>query len=492
MQRIIRVSPYTISAFIFYLFLRSISRKLFNVFIIFSFIVTCFVFPTLKIYGNIDLDYVNSVFYTNKQEALSYISITPLKVYVLLLLLGFFKFLIVRVKHATIISKKWKILFLIIFLLPPLRKIVKKEPFVPNYIYVLPAKLPYTFALYYNDVKHQHNFINREIKKVPTWEIISKPDTIAQRNVVVVIGESVRKDFLHSYGFPIENTPFIENSNNIQFNNVISAGGHTIPSLLRTISWADSITNYEMNNNIISLSKKIGYKTFWISNQGLKGVHDSPISVIGETADDFLCLNNQGYREINSFDDEMLPYFFKILEDKKPKLIVLHMYGSHVSACDRTGGVYDEFIGSEEISCYNKSIKNLDNFLEKVNSALVNTKQGFDMVYFSDHGMKLENNILSHGGFYQSNYDIPLILWSDRIKQSQQINAVRRSYDFLQLFSEITGVKTKNIKRNYTFASEDSVKNLKTDIILDDFTDAKLGNYKDLPKNPLSPLFEKE
>ncbi len=112
-------------------------------------------------------------------------------------------------------------------------------------------------------------------------------------------------------------------------------------------------------------------------------------------------------------DGNMIPYYEKILgENEKHKLIILHMIGSHPSACDKTGGEYDEFIVSKEISCYNKTIKNLDDFLKKVYEPLRNSNQNFYMIYVSDHGLAIsKNKNMTHKHRFRQNYQVPLILW---------------------------------------------------------------------------------
>ncbi|MBS9766092.1 MAG: phosphoethanolamine transferase [Flavobacteriaceae bacterium] len=339
---------------------------------------------------------------------------------------------------------------------------------------------------YYLEAREdKENFINA-LKKSDSWEIVAKPKQLPKKNIVVVIGESVRKDFLHSYGFPIKNTPFIDNSNRIQFEDYISVATHTVQSLTHTIALSDNLIDYNVANNMISLSKKVGYKTYWISVQGMFGKYSSPISEIGLQANFhyFLPKNKWTHQK----DDAMLPHFKKVMKDTaKQKVIVLHMQGSHPLVCDRTGGVYDEFIKSEELSCYNRSIKDLDEFLKNVYTELIKTGEDFDMIYFSDHGLKIkEDGYILHGNAKEC-YQVPLLLWSNQIKSTKKIKATRTGKDFLYLFSEILGVKTENIQRNYQFVSEDKNDDKEIEVNTED-----RKKYKDLESNPVSLIFEEE
>jgi len=77
---------------------------------------------------------------------------------------------------------------------------------------------------------------------------------------VMVIGESARRDFMHVYGFPINNTPFMDSANGILFNHYISAALSTIPSLTSSLTQAPKLAN-----SVIALTKNgdllpIGYQ----------------------------------------------------------------------------------------------------------------------------------------------------------------------------------------------------------------------------------------
>ncbi len=379
----------------------------------------------------------------------------------MLILLGIFTFYIIKSKRINIqISNKVKWLLLLFLLSFPLKKIVfprdTKED-ISEYFYILPLKKIALVHLYF-EVKKEDEFIKKASKTPPSWNILERKEQAPNKNIVVVIGESVRKDCLHSYGFSVENTPFIDTSNCIQFSNYVATASHTVPSLLRTIALSNDLLSYELSNNIVTLSKAVGYETHWISNQGKIGIYNSPISIIGCYSDFYHFDYKKDTKPTAITDDEMLPLFYKVLEKKNSikKMIVLHMYGSHPTACDRTAGAYTKFIQSKEISCYDETIRNLDSFLNDVYVALQKTEEDFELVYFSDHGLKIqENKTFVHTEDVKEAYDIPLLIWNSKITAPKKINVNRTAKDFLHLFCEILEVKTENIQRNYTFISDD-------------------------------------
>ncbi|PIE50000.1 MAG: hypothetical protein CSA38_05345 [Flavobacteriales bacterium] len=483
---------FVIQTFAFFLLIASASRKLLNFFIVFSFFLSCFVLPTLTIYGNINYNYISSIYYTNMDESVSYIKLIPFWVYLSLLLLAVYSVFLLKTKSLKLtLPKMTKVLLLVFLISFPLKKALEPinlEPTdqgtkISDFFYFQPLEKVTLLSLYF-DVKKEDEKLKKQSQKPATWEIIkSSPDKTSNKTIVLVIGESVRKDFLHSYGFPIQNTPFIDASYHIQFDNYYAVAPHTFASLLRTISLSNDLENFETNNNILSLAKKIGYKTYWISNQGRIGYHDSPVTIIANQADEMVFLKKGNHDSSNLQDAEMLPYFEQVMDKKEaqPRLIVLHMTGSHPSSCDRTDDEYDEFILSDDISCYNKSIKMLDSFLEKVHHQLVKNDEDFSLIYFSDHGLKLKNNMLSHGINKQA-FQVPFLLWQSDLKETRQIKATRTGKDFLHFFSQILGIETKNAQRNYQFISEE--KNDDKSLRVND-GDKKVIDYNSLKNNSL-------
>ncbi len=463
---------YTVETFIFYLFLVSIHQKLFKIFVALSFLLTLFIFPSIVVSGGVTMGYIEACLYTDTQEMSSYFTLVPYWVFGVLLLVLLYSLFLLKQNYlfSCIVKKKYRkivtLFLLFLVLINPVKKYIKYGflEIEDRYRYSNVILLRYFLNIDSNIrmAISNHNFMQEALKKECDWNIINRSNMESSRNIVVVMGESVRKDFLHSYGFPIENTPFIDSSPNIQFNNCYSIASNTVPSILRTIAFSEDSKEIHLNNNIFSLSKLLGYQTFFISNQGSSGVFDSPISSLGKIADHYIFMNMGDFKSVKCNSDvNMLSYVDSIAKKNiVNKLIVIHMYGSHPSACVSTCNEYDEFIISEDISCYNKSIRNLDFFLKQIYFTLVETNENFDMIYFSDHGVRInENNTLVHSPNYKQSYEIPLIIWSSNLNEQSKIDAARINSDFMHLFSEILGVETSNIKKEYKFISEQKIEN---------------------------------
>lgn len=480
-----RNALYTVSLFIFLVFLKQFNKLFFNSFIIFIFILCILIYPVHVVYGDLTYMYVASVFFTDFSESISYLKLIPIKSYIFLLLLGFYCYWLIKAK----IELKYKFGYLLIV---PLLFLFFKKIVTLNekdnygiYFNVLPIKKTAMVAGWLYDIHKKFEHLKLESKKTSTWNVIQNNEN-PKDIVVLIVGESLRKDFLHSYGFPIKNTPFIDSSINVQFNNLISAAATTASSLSKTLALSKDLTDNEPYNNIITLTKKLGYYTYWLSSQEPISEHGSPIAQIALNADTYKFKNNETVRKN---DHELLGLFKESLtSNNEKKFIVLHMIGSHPAIEDRVNNLYDEFILTKELSYYNKSVKNTDEFLKNINSELIKTNKSFSMIYFSDHGLGINNQMqLTHGGKYQDGYNVPLLIWQDNMKNKKQFNAARSSVDFLQLFCEILNIKTSNIQADYTFISEDTSKEIK---VINNYN--QIVKYKDLTSAPINTYLKRQ
>lgn len=474
---LLRKPIYFISTIAFSLLLIQLHSILIRIFIFISLLLCIFIYPVYQTYGELDLLFIESVFYTTYEEAISYIKVVPIRVVIALVALSIFAFWLLVQDFYQFKNKNISYILLGVLLIFPVRRVLNDcNKNLEEYGNVTVIKKIIPIVRNFSVVNNEYNFIVKELKRQDTWEIIHKDEHRMKKNMVVVIGESVRRDVLHAYGFPIKNTSFIDASPNIRFENYIAAAPNTVPSLRSTLSVCNNLFSYELNNNIVTLANKLGYETYWISNQKARGEYDSPIAVMGKRAKEFYFFNGK------IEDREMSPIMNKILnKNNQPKLIIIHMIGSHPLVCDITKGKYDEYILSDEISCYNKTIRMMDDFLGNLYHSLSEKNETYGLVYFSDHGLWISPDLsLTHSDF-QENFNVPFILWADDIKHRSTILARRTGSDFLHFFTEFLGVKTKNINKNYRFISEEKAGEIK---VLKRY-EKELINYDQLKYNAI-------
>lgn len=426
--------------------------------IVLAFIATIY-YPTAMLYGEPSFNIATAMLYTDRKESFEFLSNIPYYYYavsLLILLLGCassrFKFKISNKFRLAFIS-----IFAIIFLQAPIKTAISEHHFSLLDTGIPEVKFLKQSIAAVSSTIEEHKHISEMLAKnddYPKLTSTGKYDTY-----VIVIGESVRKDLLHAYGFEIENTPFLDTINGKIFTDYISAAPSTVPSLTHTIS-----EHVKIQNNIITLAKKAGFYTYWISNQGSISGADTPIASIGKRADVPTFIKKGSFTSIEN-DDELIPYINTAIKQqiKNKKLIVIHLMGSHTPACVRTNNEYDDFYLSKRVSCYVKSVKNTDRLLRTIYDDLKLNNERWSMMYFADHGVSFSNRDmpskldLIHGDEHKENYSVPFFITSYNDVNRELITARVSGMDFLSLYSEWLGINLYQ-KANCKFISNQNCK----------------------------------
>jgi len=359
----------------------------------------------------------------------------------------------------------WKCSLFLVFFLFPAYQIFAKKPSastskLPLFFSLVALLLAYTcrdFRPIYNGIKGTIVVFN-ENKKMRS--LIQSNDWVITGNsqkykiYLLIIGESVRRDYMHAYGYPEKNTDFMDSVNGIVFDGFISEGDETIPSLRRALTHSrpsgDSV-NYSLN--IIGLANKAGFATSWFSNQGFANSADTPVSAIGSLAHTKRWIR-VGYSHTYS-DRDLLPLLKSEIQrpEDRPKFIVLHINGSHPGVCGPVNpATYEAKLGDpyyKEAFCYVENIRLTDKLLEDAYEILKNNGQPFSMLYFADHGLSHSEIagqlVIKHAKPANHSRDIPLFRTSSD-DQSHTVVKGRRFGDSLtEGIAHWIGIRTKQI-----------------------------------------------
>ena len=435
-------------------FLIYVGHKTYKLIVLFFTFIAALYLPFGLIYGPPNHNVATSIYYTDKQELLEFISNIDFKYFVFSVILLSFGIAVSRIKTDTLLIKRKSTIaiLMIFFFLTPI-KYLSYGDYEKAFSSGLPETRFFTeFAYSAYSLKKEQELYKLQMTFTEP-KVANKYDTY-----VIVIGESVRRDFMNNYGFPIKNTPFASSVNGIFFNNYISAASSTQPSLTRSLSLYPNI-----NNDIITLVKKSGFKTHWISNQGFVGMHDGSVASIGRRSNSYFFLKKMTSKDdLVSLDTDLLTEFksvLKIPSDKK--LIVVHLMGSHSPFCKRTNGEYDVFFKSEKLSCYVQSIKNTDNLLSDVYKDLKLTNAKWSMLYFADHGLSLSNDKkdLTHGDDDKESFEAPLFITSYDSHERREITSQRSGLYLFSLISQWMGIMEENIQNDCNIISNHKCNN---------------------------------
>lgn len=284
-----------------------------------------------------------------------------------------------------------------------------------------------------------------QAKKPADWHIQSV--NAKYKNYVVVIGESARADYMNVYGFPMDDTPFFSKTNGFFIDGYISAAEMTMASIPATVSLPGKI-----NDSIVTLARKAGFATSWLSNQGMSGFFVRDISIFAFQGEHQYYTQHGDYQKsLLISDTRLLPEFKKVLAkpESRPRLIVVHIMGSHVNFCDRLSNPVAFKLDSPSLSCYVSTIKETDKLLEDMVDMLKEKGESYSLIYFSDHGLKHVGSgaeqSLTHGGDTYQSYAVPFAKLSSDDTEHKVIKVQRSAFNFLKGFSQWAGIQAAEL-----------------------------------------------
>ncbi|WP_053007484.1 phosphoethanolamine transferase [Pragia fontium] len=438
---------YVLAVFIFLLWISRYSL-VFSLLVVVCAVVSAMYYPIGIMYGSPNINIFISIFNTNINESADFLNNIPVLYIIPSLAL-------VTIAALTLKSRKYIpniksvvliLTFLLLVLFHPIKAYLTTNSITPESVRFTPFRFANEVYQSYKTVMESEAKIKQLMAQPSTWS--PSLSTSDYDTYIIVIGESVRRDFMHAYGFSIANTPFSSTANGLFFQNYISAAGSTQASVSGSLVMSHN-GEQQNNNNIINLAKKQGLSVYWISNQGSLGNSDFGVSQIGKQADNVTFLKKGDYDSRPFSDGDLLPHFQQAIAETSSakKLIILHLMGSHSDFCSRVNDQYDEFFINKKLSCYVQSIKNTDNLLAELAQSASGNHKKWTMIYFSDHGlssMHQENGRvanLQHGDRSKQNFQVPFFITSYDAKQRKEIHHYRSGLDFLQLYTQWTGSK---------------------------------------------------
>lgn len=402
--------------------------------------------PIASIYGQPDYQSLISALSTDLSESREFLALIPASVYLkstFVVILG----LLAYKTSQIFFLQPWKNKSVVILSVAGLVFCSKPTQFFEN--------LSTSWKLSHDEVAALNAFKGKN-----SWgesSVLNKEN----KDYVLIIGESARRDYFHIYGYPIENTPFLSSSNATIVNGLTAGNTFTVGSLRLMLTQADNKTwlpNYD--RNVIDLANSAGFDTIWLSNQGFIGQHDTPIAAIGSSARIFQFPNKKSYDSVSLSDFRLVPLFDHFLNQNNegPRLFVLHTIGSHPDACRRITGFPHPYQAVEPqydyVACYITSIKKTDEFLSRIVTTLrrheQKTKRPFSLIYFSDHGLstsRLDNGriVINNNKVSSYHYDIPLVKIDSTDTQPIYLNSKKSGLHFTDGLGQWMKIKNSHL-----------------------------------------------
>lgn len=472
------VSVYTLAMFFFWYGLFLFNKKIFSILFLINLIVCVLFAPIAYLYGRINIGLIASLFETNLHESTEFINLITWQAWatgLLVLISGFGVIYIGRYTNKNYSLQRHKyivIVFFSIFLLFSLHKpttntLKRHQPF--KLVNTEVGNINFYFRIFqaveqYYDERIQSKQI---LSNKPVWEIIGSHPKY--KNYVLVIGESMRADYMSLYGFPIDTTPYLRRSNGLVIDEFIAPAPNTQTSLTRMLHLTQgNIISYP--NNLISLAKAAGFKTYWLSTQPTSDDADTAAARVGIQADYSHFYDPNSSRDgKNSISDFILlkgvAEQLKQMKNAHNSLFVLHINGSHPDFCKRLIQPVSERFKSEKMSCYLETLKQTDQLLQRLEVEM-KSYGSYSIMYLSDHGLAHIDKNTDHVSLLNSTkdkqaYHVPFIKISSDDTKQVHLKVRRSGFDFIYAFSEWLGIDEKKLKLPYRFFSEDKVDSVK-------------------------------
>ncbi|HHX2497246.1 TPA: phosphoethanolamine transferase [Neisseria subflava] len=472
------VSVYTLAMFFFWYGLFLFNKKIFSILFLINLIVCVLFAPIAYLYGRINIGLIASLFETNLHESTEFINLITWQAWatgLLVLISGFGVIYIGRYTNKNYSLQRHKyivIVFFSIFLLFSLHKpttntLKRHQPF--NLVNTEVGNINFYFRIFQAVEQYYDERIQSEqiLSNKPVWEIIGSHPKY--KNYVLVIGESMRADYMSLYGFPIDTTPYLRRSNGLVIDEFIAPAPNTQTSLTRMLHLTQgNIISYP--NNLISLAKAAGFKTYWLSTQPTSDDADTAAARVGIQADYSHFYDPNSSRDgKNSISDfillEGVAEQLKQMKNAHNSLFVLHINGSHPDFCKRLIQPVSERFKSEKMSCYLETLKQTDQLLQRLEVEM-KSYGSYSIMYLSDHGLAHIDKNTDHVSLLNSTkdkqaYHVPFIKISSDDTKQVHLKVRRSGFDFIYAFSEWLGIDEKKLKLPYRFFSEDKVDSVK-------------------------------
>lgn len=450
-----------LNAFVFYLFLY-ISRILGKTLLVITFIISAVAVYFVNSYGVIiDESMIGNVFNTNYEESSSFFSF---KLILYVLFLGILPSIyIIKAEIISVPVKKFLkniaivlgLTFVVVgFNAKNILWIDKNSNFLGGLS--MPWSYTVNTALYHI---HQLKKNEKEIL-LPNATIKDQQKTV----VVLVIGESSRKQNYSLYGYQKDTNPLLSKTPNLYHYNAVSSATYTTAGVKSILEHQNTGDLYEILPNYLYRNK---VDVVWRTNNS----GEPPLHIKTYQKREDLLPKCKG--EDCNYDGVLLSGLKEqILASKKNKiLIVIHTSTSHGPTYSKKYPKrFEKFTPvcnsvelakcspKELVNAYDNTILYTDYLLHSVIENLQDLK-GYKsaMIFVSDHGESLgENNLYMHGIPMsiapKEQYEIPFIVWtSDRttlkpIKELTQGYVFHSVLNFLNVSSPIYNEKLNIFK----------------------------------------------
>lgn len=255
--------------------------------------------------------------------------------------------------------------------------------------------------------------------------------------VVFILGESTSRARMHLYGYPLENTPNLDElaakGEIAVYQDAITPATATVAALRRLLTFADNESQkpwYE-HNNIMDVMHAAGYRTYWLSNQESSGIWGNVAQLFASRADEsHFTQPRESHEENGNLDERLFPMVDEMLARPAAKnFYVIHLMGGHGLYYLRYPYLFTKFMPEDvpapqdtlpdderlEVAQYENALYYNDFIVSSLMGKFAD-KEAL-VIYLPDHGEDLYDNGRHFSGHVEEHptkatCEVPLIFWA--------------------------------------------------------------------------------
>ncbi len=342
------------------------------------------------------------------------------------------------------------------------------------------SRMPFSF--YYSITDYINNRKTASQVRTTFDKTVASTDNDSL-TVLFVIGESLRADHLPANGYRRATTPHLSaDTSVVYFPDMRSRFGFTFESVPHIMTMRDSVNpDYAFEEqSFISLFKKAGFQTAWISNQDQCGtyvyfMHEADTLAMANSSTSLYSFNKW-------LDSDLFPIIDNYLSSPKPlKLAVVHSIGSHwwykshysdeeaVFQPEIDSRIVSELSREQMVNSYDNTIIATDNFISGLIEKVADSNAV--IIFISDHGEALgEDGHYLHAEFYAHVDNPASFVWYSDIyakKNPDKIRALKvnatkgwETTDMFHTALDAAGISTSVLDKGSSLFSTEEIEHL--------------------------------
>ena len=407
------------------------------------------------------------------------VTIAPTILFLILLISTLFVFKKFEAKRVKI---KYLSIFLIVALMfLPIRIYIKddyKRNSNPNFEHYILKNSVLTLSNLFGSVIPKKISGKSGLEQV----VVETPNLIMQNpdiNIVVIMGESLHRDFMSLYDYNFETTPYLNNlKNDANFIYKKAVGGGVLTSIafpifFNMIKRPDGLPQILSTNTcLFKLAKQNGFNTYFFSSQAaseLKGIKSYICPKYLDILEDGSFVSNN---IDNSALDESLVQRLDGVDFTKPSFITLHQRASHTPFLDYIPKDFRPFNSENTDNLeqntidYINSVRYTDDVIKNIVEKLEEkTKRPTYIIFTSDHatnigdGSRQGHGMLGNSSIYRVPFFIYAINTKNSLKNSFDNFPYISHYQISNIVSKLLGYETNyeifNKKEDYFVCGND-------------------------------------